>query len=183
MPPHLSTSVRQLIWFSFESGKADNHILNVSGISVRQLRKMPRNCEEFGEVVRPQLTSGRPRKLNRIHQQALLEYLEQRPTAFQDEMSWFLCDHFQVVVVESTIWRGLKRLGWNRKIAIRIARQRCQPLRDEWMTRLGGWRADQLVFLDEIAACARTGMFEIVSIKISANFSLFQEIEDVDGHL
>lgn len=73
MPPPLSTSVRQLIWFSFESGKDDKHILNVTGISVRQLQKMQRNWEKFGEVVRPQLTSGRPRKLSRIHQQALLE--------------------------------------------------------------------------------------------------------------
>ena len=69
---------------------------------------MRRNWEEFWEVVRPQLTSGRPRKLNRIHQQALLEYLEQRPTAFQDEMSWFLWDQFQLVVAESTIWRSKK---------------------------------------------------------------------------
>ncbi len=113
----------------------------------------------MGGVWGPQLTSGRPRKLNRIHQQALLEYLEQRPTAFQDEMSWFLWDQFQLVVAESTISRALKRLGWNRKKAVRIARQRSQPLQDEWMTRLAGWRADQLVFLDESSACLRTGMY------------------------
>ncbi len=43
MPPPLSTSVRQLIWFYFESGKDDKHILDVTEISVRQLRKMRRN--------------------------------------------------------------------------------------------------------------------------------------------
>ncbi len=48
MSPPLSTSVRQLIWFNFESGKDDKHILNITGISVRQLRKMRRNWEEFG---------------------------------------------------------------------------------------------------------------------------------------
>lgn len=90
----LSTSMRQLIWFNFESGKDDKHILDVTEISVRQLRKMRRNWEEFGEVVRPHMASGRPKKLNRIHQEALLEYLEQRPTAFQDKMSWFLWDEF-----------------------------------------------------------------------------------------
>lgn len=151
--------MRQLIWFNFESGKDDKHILDVTEISVRQLRKMRRNWEDFGEVVRPHVASGRPKKLNRIHQEALLEYLEQRPTTFQDEMSWFLWDEFQLVVVESTISRALKKLGWNRKKAVRIAKQRNQLLRDEWMTRLGGWRADQLVFLDESAAYERTGMY------------------------
>lgn len=138
MPPPLSTSVRQHIWFHFESGKYDKHILDVTEISVRQLRKMRRNWEEFGEVDRPHLASGRPKKLNRTHHHTLLQYLEQRPTAFQDEMAWFLWDGFQLVVAESTISRALKQLGWNRKKAIRIAKQRNQSLRDERMTRLGG---------------------------------------------
>lgn len=83
MPPPLTTSVRQHIWFHFESGKDDKHILDVTEISVRQLRKMRRNWEKFGEVVKPHLASGRPKKLNRTHH-FLLQYLEQRPTAFQD---------------------------------------------------------------------------------------------------
>lgn len=80
----MSWGIEQL---SFESRKDDKHIPDVTEISVRQLRKMRHNWEE---VLRPHLASGRPKKLNRIHQQALLEYLEQRPTAFHDEMSWFL---------------------------------------------------------------------------------------------
>ena len=52
MPPPMNISVRQLMWFYFESGKDDKHILDVTEISVRQLRKMRRNWEEFGEVVR-----------------------------------------------------------------------------------------------------------------------------------
>ena len=150
--------MRQHIWFHFESGKDDKHILDVTEISVRQLRKMRRNWEKSGEVVKPHLASGRPKKLNRTHH-FLPQYLEQRPTAFQDEMSWFLWDEFQLVVVESTISRALKQLGWNRKKkAIRIAKQRNQSLRDEMDDKARGWRAKQLVFLDESVACERTGM-------------------------
>lgn len=107
MPPPLSTSVRQLIWFNFESGKDDKHIHDVPEISVRQLRKMRRNWEEFGEVVRPQMASGRPKKAEPRTSSSFAEYLEQRPTAFQDEVSWLLWDEFQLVVVESTISRAL----------------------------------------------------------------------------
>lgn len=39
----------------------------------------------------------------------------------------------------------------------KIAQQRNQDLRNSWFVRLAGWRADQLIFLDESAACERTG--------------------------
>lgn len=147
MPPLLSSSVRQRVWFSLESGKDDKHILDRTGLSVRQVRKLRRNWEQFGEVVKPQLKlPGRPKELSQRHHEALLEYLEERPTAYQDKMAWFPWDEFDLVVDESTVSRALKRLGWNRKKAIRIARQRNQILRDDWITRLAGWRADQLVF-------------------------------------
>ena len=71
-------------------------VINTTGISVRQLRKMQRNWEEFGEIVRPQLTSWRPQRLNHTHQQALLKYSEQMPTVLLDEISWFLWAEFQL---------------------------------------------------------------------------------------
>ncbi len=40
---------------------------------------------------------------------------------------------------------------------VRQAAQRNQSLRNGWMQRLGGWTAEQLIFLDESAACERTG--------------------------
>ena len=96
---------------SLESGKDDKHILGRTGLSVRQVRKMRRNWEQFGEVVKPQLAAGRPKKMCQLHNQALLEYLEERPTAYQDEMAWFLWDEFDLTVDESTISRALKQLG------------------------------------------------------------------------
>lgn len=72
-----------------------------------------------------------------------------------------LYDEFDLIVSESTVSRALKKLHWSQKQAVRVAKHRNQFRRDEWMTRLAGWRADQLVFLDESAACERTGMFAL----------------------
>ena len=113
---------------------------------------MRRNWTHFGDVVLPQLSIGhRPRKLSQFHEIELLKYLEQRPRAYLDD--------FQISADETTVGRALKRLGWNRKKVIKQAAQRNQGLRDGWMQRLGEWTAEQLIFLDESAACERTGYF------------------------
>ena len=57
-----------------------------------------------------------------------------------------------------TIHRALKRSGWSRKIQCKVAAQRNIALRNHGLvTVLPQYRADQLVFLDESAACERTG--------------------------
>ena len=141
-----------------ERGDSNKFIEEATRLSGRQIRRIRSNWEHYGEVVRPRISIGhRPRALSQYHYKQLLVYLEQRPTAYLDEMCWFLFDEFDISVSESTVCRALQRLSWTRKKAKRIAAQQCQTLRDDWMFRLGGWTADQLVFLDESAACERTG--------------------------
>ena len=93
-------------------------------------------------------------------------------------MAFFLLDEFDVQVSEATVWRALTRLSWSRKKYRKIAKERNQELRDHWFTKLSDWRADQLVFLDESAACERTG--EIYSIQLVLANSA-QGIENLDG--
>lgn len=108
-----SPSVRQRVWFSLEPEKYDKHIPDRSELSVRQVREMRRDCEQFGEVVKPQFkAAGRLKKLRELHNQTPLEYLEERPTAYRDEMEWFSWDEFNPAADESKISRDL---GWNRK--------------------------------------------------------------------
>ena len=45
-----------------------------------------------------------------------------------------------------------------------MASQRNVFLRDSWFAALADWRADQLVFLDESAACERTGKHPLAAI-------------------
>ena len=130
---------RQAIKFRLESGEDDNTIITATGVSsIRKLRKMRRKWERFNEVANPQLAAGRRKKLNQQQIDQLLVYLDQRPTSSLDEMCWFLYDEFDVLMSESTVSRTLKQMAWNRKMVIRIAQQRNQSLRDEWMIRLRG---------------------------------------------
>ncbi len=57
---------------------------------------------------------------------------------------------------DSIVNRALKRLSWNRKKMMRQTAQRNQQLRNDWMQRLSEWIAEQLIFLNESAACERT---------------------------
>ena len=106
---------RQAIKFRLESDE------DATGVSIRQLRKMRHNWEHFSEVAKPQLASGRRKKMNQQQIEQLLMYLDQRPTSYLDEICWFLYDEFDVLVSESTVSRTLKQMAWNRKMAIRIA--------------------------------------------------------------
>ena len=106
----------------------------------------------------PENLSGRPRVISDALQEELLIYLDSRPMAYLDEMAWFLWDEYELAVDESTIWRCLHRIGWSRKNMRKIAKQRNQDLRNAWHVKLSNWRADQLIFLDESAACERTGI-------------------------
>ena len=152
--------MRETITLRFVRNDDNKRIAAVTGVSLRQVQLMRSNWTNFGDVVAPQITLGhRPRKLSQYHELQLLEFLEQRPHAYLDEMCWFVWDEFQISVDESTVSRALRRLGWNRKKVRRQAAQRNQTLRDGWMQRLGGWTAEQLVFLDESAACERTGIY------------------------
>jgi transposase len=164
MTPSLSQTLRETITLRFVRGDANKAISEVTGVSLRQVQQMKRNWTHFGDVVPPRMSIGhRPRRLTKFHEDELLKYIEQRPHAYLDEMVWFLWDEFEIALNESTVSRALKRLQWNRKKMVRRSAQRNQALRNDWMHRLGGWTAEQLIFLDESAACERTGILFLIN--------------------
>ena len=75
-----------------------------------------------------------------------------KPTAYLEELVLFLWDDYDIHTTKATISRTLKRLRVSRKVLQREAAQRSEVLRDQWIVRLSGWTADQLVFIDESAA-------------------------------
>lgn len=121
MPPPLSAALRRIIRLKLESGEKDRAIIGETSISVRQMRKMRRNWERYGEVVRPTKKGGRPRILSCVHEEQLLLLQDQRPTASLDDMQRLLRDQFDLDVNECTISRTLKRLTGHRKESIRVA--------------------------------------------------------------
>lgn len=151
--------IRALVQYEFELGySVDAVVAGPYGVSLRSLQRMYKSWRLYGTVFIPsEIKGGRSRMLSELHTHELLEYLDQRPMAYLDEMAHFLLDEFGLAVDESTVWRALRRLGWSRKIQRKVARERNQELRNAWLVKIAGWRADQLIFLDESAACERTG--------------------------
>lgn len=158
--------IRALIQHEFELGySVDAVAAGPYGVSLSTLRRMKKTWALYGTVFIPsENKGGRPRVISELLEHELLAYLEQRPMAYLDEMAYFLLDEHEVAVDEATVWRALHRLGWSRKLQRKVARERNQTLRNAWFVRLGGWRADQLIFLDESAACERTGIKYVYSM-------------------
>jgi len=61
------------------------------------------------------MVRGRPFVLINGALNRLLEYLDNRPSAYLDKMSWFLFDNLDVVASKTTIWRALSNANWSRK--------------------------------------------------------------------
>lgn len=83
------------------------------------------------------------------------EFLEQNPTAYQDEIAEFLESEYSIQVHRSTVSRSLKKLGHTHKRTERAAEERDEE-RAHWRSRLCGWKPNQLISLDESAANEKT---------------------------
>lgn len=112
----------------------------------------------FGEPYPPQgVVIGRPRILTREAEERLMLYLEDRPTAYLDEMLWYLWDDLGVWCDLSTIWRTLERCSWSRKVAKKRAAAQSERLRALFKAKSMTWLGDKIVCVDETGSNARTG--------------------------
>jgi transposase len=156
VPPH----VRNMIQADMESG-FDNETILAGGydVSRRTVERYRQSFNTYGLVYVPMENfGGRPAILNDFHIAELLGYLSERPSAYLDEMAYFLLDELDVPVSLATVQRTLKRSRWSRKVQRKIAAQRNGVLRNHWLLSvLPKYEPEQLIFLDESAACERTG--------------------------
>jgi hypothetical protein len=88
---------------------------------------------------------------------ALCEHLLEKPELYQDEMAVFLWDEFQVLVTAFSIGRALASIGWSKKAARRVAKERNADLRDFYLHNLSAFRSYHLVYVDE-SGLERTNM-------------------------
>lgn len=116
MPPPLSEQVREEIIKYFIKCEDTSFIHAATTVSVTQINRMRRYWEKSGEVTPPKhVDQGRPTILAEEVVDDLLLFLSQRPTAYLDEMKWFIWDEYEIEVSESTIWRALQKRNWTRK--------------------------------------------------------------------
>jgi hypothetical protein len=64
---------------------------------------------------------------------------------FLDKMVNFLWDEFDVLVSISSISRALASIGWSKKTARRVAKQRNVDLRDFYLYRLSAFEAHHVL--------------------------------------
>ena len=115
MPPPLSREVRDQIQDHFLRLDETAFIREATGVSISQISKMRRCWEETGLVVPSHGRPGPPTLITPRMAEDLLEWLEQRPLSYLDEIARFLKDEYDVVVSIQTISRFLGRVGWTRK--------------------------------------------------------------------
>jgi transposase len=105
--------------------------------------------QAFGAPNPPErLRSDRPRKIITAAKNSLLKYYRRHPWAFQDELTLFLEEEWEITVAQPTISRLLKREHISIKKGELIGPQ-SQSLRTQWQAQMQDVTADQLVFCDK----------------------------------
>jgi len=120
--------------------------------------------------------------------------MNNRPTAYFDEVALEVWDYFGIDVHPNTIGNVLKEAGWTRKVCRQRAAQMNKDLRALWAAKSMQWSRQQLVFVDECARSEKNGYrkygwaptgvspMELKQTKYSDRFSVLPALT-VNGYL
>ena len=132
-------------------------ILDCVGFSARTFYRVLKLYNETGDVVRPKSTShGRPRKLHFDDLTYILSLINHHSDWFLDELRNLLDINQFVAVHWTTIYQELKRAGISLKKLRRIAKERDEDLRADFIRQMGQYSAEELGFMDEFSKDERT---------------------------
>jgi transposase len=132
-------------------------ILECCDFSIRTWYRIHKLWTETGDVISPKASlRGRIRDLNRDDVQLLLQLVNDNPDYFLDELLHLLKTERFVSVHYTTIFRELERAGVSRKRLRRIAIERNEPLRCDFIGCVSNYDPIQLAFLDETSKDERT---------------------------
>lgn len=158
MAPNLAASQHELIRDMILSKSLTTaQMADVAGCSERSIRYIRSNLRCFGSVKAPPNSAGRPRTVTPLMLDALRDHLLEKPDLYLEEMAIFLWDEFDTLVTTSSIRRALVSIGWSKKVARRIAKQRNADLRDYYVHNLSDFRSYHLVYVDESGCDKRAG--------------------------
>ena len=158
MAPNLAASQHVLIRdMILSKSLTTSQMANVAGCSERTIRSIQSNLQCFGTVKAPFNGIGRPRSITPPMLEALREHLLEKPGLYQDEMAEFLWDEFGVLVTRFSISRALVSIGWSKKAARQVAKERNADLRDMYLRNLSEFRSYHLVYIDESGCDKRVG--------------------------
>lgn len=125
-------------------------ILDIVGFSELTFWRTRKLWRETGWVEKPKsTTSGRRRTLHREDLDYIMNLVKLRPDWFLDELLNLLKHNRYISVHFTTIFRELECLGMSRKKLKKIASERNENLRLDFVRRMGEYPAEYLGFLDE----------------------------------
>ena len=132
-------------------------ILDCVGFSERTFYRVLRLWRETGDVIKhSDGLRGRPRLLVIDDLQYLLRLVHHRPDWFLDELADLLCENRFISVHFSTILRELARAGYSIKKLKRIAAERNEDKRAEFVYHIAEYNQEQLGFIDETSKDEKT---------------------------
>lgn len=132
-------------------------ILGCVGFSESTFWRIWKLWNDTGDVVAHKPgTPGRPRLLVHDDLQYLIRLIRHRPCIFLEELQNLLRTNRFVSVHLSTIQRELSRAGISTKRLRKLAKERNEIVRADFLRRMAEYTPDQLGFLDETSKDERT---------------------------
>ena len=132
-------------------------ILDCVGFSERTFYRILNLWRATGDVVKHSYgLCGQPCRLVFEDVQYLLWLVRHRPDWFLDELANLLTENHFIAVHFTTIHRELARYGYTTKKLRRIAAERSEEKRADFVYRMGVYDAEQLGFIDETSKDEKT---------------------------
>jgi transposase len=142
----------------YECGLLDlDDILDCCGFSRRTWFRVWKLWSETGNVVSEASSlRGRLRDLDQEDLGYLLKLIHENPDYFLDELLGLLETNYFIAVHYTTIFRELERLNVSRKKLKKIALERNEERRADFVARMAQYDPEELGFLDEMSKDERS---------------------------
>lgn len=153
MAPQLGGSQHDLIDAMIKQNLPTYTIAKTADCSERTVRRIrSKQCSTPTKMPR-----GRRRLITPYMEEILRDQLIDNSAMFRCEIADFLYEKTGIEISPSSISRSLHAMGWSRKVARRVAKQRNYELRDLYLHRLSEFETNQLIFIDESGCDKKAG--------------------------
>ena len=140
--PRYSDRLRQMIEDCISADVRTRDIARLLRIRDSMVSQLRGSFNVYGTVTPPSALQGRPRKIYREAEEGIVDFLEEYPTARQDEVCDFLLDEYDISASQSTVSRILNRLRLSSKLVSRQHAEQDPALRASYLANLTQYSVD-----------------------------------------
>jgi transposase len=141
---------QRALYLLLEEGWEMDQITTALGVHSTSIERWEHNYESHGRVDPPTPLRGRRRLLSSAITEELQELLVENPSLLLDEIGEWLAIYHDQPISTTALHDNLKDLGLTYKRLKRIAAERDNAYRADWLHNItSNYTANQLVFLDE----------------------------------